>query len=355
MWFDTREKTKKILEIGVSAGGTTAVILKCIENLGLDTQVISIDKATRYSRNSCKGVGWLVEQCREKLRAYGQWEMHTGGGVCEYIDVIGEKRDIDFCIFDTTHTMPGELLDFLICYPYLADNAIVVIHDLLENYYIGDNYPSATQILFDTVVATKYLMWDPYDFSRLDGYLTKYPNIGAFEILPETGKYITDVLSGLMSKWGGLRLSEAEMDAIKTIFCKNYDNEFCNLFDEILKLRARLDISNTLKNHIGNNFVGLLKKWSTSNKIALNGAGGYCKKYSDFAKAFKLQVNAVVISDEMPAQNIDYLDCKVCHWSNLQNKEEYNFVICINDKDERIKIEKFLNQQGVKILNSMGD
>lgn len=346
------KKPKKILEVGVSAGGTTAVILKCIEDLGLDTQVISVDKAEKYYRDPQKNVGYLVEQCKEKLGTYGQWRIYRGW-VYDCIDIIGENKDIDFCILDTVHSLPGEVLDFLVCYPYMTDNAVVVVHDLLENLFVWDIRPSASRILFDTVFGTKYLMWDPYGPTGLDGYPTQYPNIGAFEILPETGEHIMDVLSGLMSKWGGQRLEDAEICTIKNIFRKNYDSQFCRLFDEILNLRVKIDVSSALKDHIGkgNDLCALLHKWKKSSKIALYGAGDCCRKYSDFARVFELQVDAVVVSDEMPVMEINYLDCKICHLSELEEVEQYGFVICIYDREERMRLERFLEQQGRKIIN----
>ncbi len=36
-------KPKRILEIGVAAGGTTAIMLNCISMLGLETSIVSID------------------------------------------------------------------------------------------------------------------------------------------------------------------------------------------------------------------------------------------------------------------------------------------------------------------------
>ena len=48
-----QKKPKKILEIGVAAGGTTAVILNCVAQLDLDTEVFSIDINEKlYSDNT---------------------------------------------------------------------------------------------------------------------------------------------------------------------------------------------------------------------------------------------------------------------------------------------------------------
>ena len=48
----------------------------------------------------------------------------------DVIDEIGS--DIDFLILDTLHIVPGEILDFLVCLPYLTKDAIVVLHDAIN-------------------------------------------------------------------------------------------------------------------------------------------------------------------------------------------------------------------------------
>ena len=40
-----------------------------------------------------------------------------------------------FLFLDSTHVSPGELLNFIEVFPFLNENAIVVIHDLLWHYY----------------------------------------------------------------------------------------------------------------------------------------------------------------------------------------------------------------------------
>ena len=45
-------KPKKIVEVGVSAGGTTAVILNCLNKLNIYTNVYSVDLAYTYHYDS---------------------------------------------------------------------------------------------------------------------------------------------------------------------------------------------------------------------------------------------------------------------------------------------------------------
>lgn len=344
------KRPQKILELGVSAGGTTTVILKLIEELGLSTQIISIDKAEKYYIDPNKKVGYLVGENKKNLGTYEQWKLYCGGSAEKFIEEVGKNKDIDFCIIDTAHRLPGEVLDFLICYPYLTEKATVVVHDLVLNYY-GSQWAISSKLLFDTVVGEKYLIWDVYEPA---GYPSKYPNIGAFEILPATKKYIMNVLSVLTVEWG-YELSETEIEEIKRIFSKNYDEQFCGLFEEIVNLQTKLAAGKIIRQHTKTNegYLSLLKEWKASKKTALYGAGTYCRKYLRFAKAFGYTVDMVVISDGKDIPENGFVDCPICHISEVKQIASYNFIICINDNEERKKVEKSLRWKDCKVLNAI--
>ena len=50
-------RPQKIVEVGVAAGGTTAVILNCLSLIELDTWVYSVDLSERYYRDTSKKTG----------------------------------------------------------------------------------------------------------------------------------------------------------------------------------------------------------------------------------------------------------------------------------------------------------
>jgi hypothetical protein len=57
-----------------------------------------------------------------------RWKLYTGGLSIKFMDEIG--GDIDFCLIDTLHTIPGGILDFLMVFPYLKNDAIIIFHDI---------------------------------------------------------------------------------------------------------------------------------------------------------------------------------------------------------------------------------
>ena len=119
-----RNTPKKLLEIGVSAGGSSIVILNAINNIP-DAKLYSIDINDNWYRDSGKKTGYFVENYQQ-LKS--KWKLFTGALALKFIEQIG--YGIDFCLIDTWHYNPGEIFDILMVLPYLADDAVIVFHDV---------------------------------------------------------------------------------------------------------------------------------------------------------------------------------------------------------------------------------
>ena len=107
---------KKIIEVGVAAGGTTGIILNCLENIDQEYRMMSVDIDEKYYRDNNYPCGFLAYEITKNLQV-GTHEFQVGTTLSFVIDDFGD--DIDFLILDTIHRMPGENLDFLTALPYL--------------------------------------------------------------------------------------------------------------------------------------------------------------------------------------------------------------------------------------------
>lgn len=63
------KKPRKILEVGVAAGGTTAVILNCVNmvNAGDSCEMYSLDISDRWYRDDSKETGFVVKEHEENI------------------------------------------------------------------------------------------------------------------------------------------------------------------------------------------------------------------------------------------------------------------------------------------------
>ena len=215
-------RPRKLVEVGVAGGGTSAVILHCIQSLGLDTEMYSVDLSEKFYRMPEKPCGYLIhtaEKCGISLRHH---TLMLGKVVAARLDEIG--HDIDFLILDTKHVMPGENLDFLVCFPYLKNGAVVVMHDTALQFQtdgvraVRDDRRFATSILFQTVVADKFL-----------NNAIAYPNIAAFQITEDTSKYIADVFTSLMIPWQYIPEGE-ELHAYEAVLMQHYPEDCMRIY-----------------------------------------------------------------------------------------------------------------------------
>ena len=207
---------QKVLEVGVAGGGTTAVIMKCLNMVNPSASMFSVDLAEECYRRKGKQSGYQLLEVSDKLSNIRNHKFLLGSILPNRIDEIG--ANIDFVILDTTHLMPGEILDFLCVLPYLSSNAMVVLHDVTLNLSGMGGYSYATKILLDAVSGDKY-----YDYKNS-------PNIGAFRVNEDTKKNIANVFSALSITWQ-YKPSMADLMIYRDLYKLHYDKECIDLFD----------------------------------------------------------------------------------------------------------------------------
>lgn len=185
------------------------MILHCMNLLGLDAQLISVDLAENLGDEE---VGYLVDRVVPEMKP--RWTKYVGCTVVRKIEEIAQGGKIDFLVLDAAHLLPGEALDFLTIFPYLADDAVVVSHDVLcaNIGYTSDWI--ATGVLFSTVAAEKYIL-------RSDPSNHYMHNIGAFRVTPDTKNMIVNVFLGLQLPWQSIPGPEHMSDYLRVLE-KNY-------------------------------------------------------------------------------------------------------------------------------------
>lgn len=273
-----REKRpNKIVEVGVAAGGTSAVILNCIQMLGLDSQMFSVDLSEfYYAASKKKDIGYLVSMAAGEGINVSRHKTLLGKVVAERIAEIGV--DIDFLILDTTHYLPGEVLDFLVLFPYLCPDAVVVLHDVRRHFYVSQSY--ATNVLFNTVTADKYI-------DNTDGY----PNIAAFKINEDTSKYILNVFAGLMMPWYYIPSNDM-LEAYERVMKTNYPESFIQLYEQAKNESRRLLASQ--KPYMDLRADGEL---STFENVLLYGTNDTAEVTIKYLRENKISVKGYVVSD----------------------------------------------------------
>lgn len=267
-------RPRKILEVGVNQGGTSVVVLQALASLNLKSELHSVDinPTLPASKNVPNWAPHLIDR----------WHLYYGKDVSAFLEEIGDS--IDFCIMDTAHFMPGEVLNFLCIFPYLHKNAIVVIDDqmthLNENNefvkIVGAAWTIACRILFDTVVAEKLV---PAIIDS-DADTRKLLNVSSFKLNRDTQKHIGNLFSCLLLPWRFLPTRHTLVNIHHSLKI-NYPDHFLTYFVQIVEeqLRFHQSISN-VDDRAKTYWTSLMIEQVGSSKetfVAFYGAGLYCR------------------------------------------------------------------------------
>ena len=218
-------KPRKILEVGVSNGGGSALILNAISDIE-GAELYSVDYSEKAYRHPEKVSGFLVE---EKFPDFmGKWHVFRGGDVSRFIEEIG--GDIDMLVLDTAHIHPWETLNFLCILPFMKHSeSRVILHDITLHIGTANRYELACRYLYASVVSEEKVTPEPEDKAM-------FANIGAFKVSGLTVKHAGNLIETLLIPWEG-QISESDIKDIGRILEKYYTPEQYRFFCDILKIQ----------------------------------------------------------------------------------------------------------------------
>ena len=227
-------KPKKLVEIGVSGGGTSALMLNAIKDMP-DAKLYSIDRYVNWYRGEGKKSGWAIEERFSELM--NKWTFYTGVNTAEVIEKIG--NNIDFAYIDTVHKCPGEMINFLEILPFLKEEAIVVLHDTYMNFlanYIYDkkiiNY-SNNQLLCYIRGELILPSYGNEVFSR---------NIGGLKLYKNQKNYLKHYFLALGTQWEYMP-EEYDLKILREFYIKYYGEKLVEIYDDaVAKNKKRWNI-----------------------------------------------------------------------------------------------------------------
>lgn len=220
-------RPQKILEVGIGYGGTTSMILKTLELVGSECELFSIDLNSKYRGTD---VGFMLKNVIPPH--FVKHSIIIGKLLKDIIQQVG--GNIDLVILDTSHNIPGEILEFLTVLPFMSEHGIVVLHDValcnkmaIHKIKTGRALRKiCPKILFTSVSGEKY-----YDFNGVDN--TNISNIAAFKITDDTWNNIEDMFLSLSHLWY-YGLTNEDIESYREYFSRHYSAECLRLWDLII-------------------------------------------------------------------------------------------------------------------------
>lgn len=331
------KRPTKLVEIGVAGGGTTATILTCFKMLDYDAEMYSVDLSEKWYRTGKRETGFVAKEFMDQIKGNIQHKFVLGQAVPHVIDEIGEG--IDFLILDTTHAMPGELLDFLICYPFLKNGCIVVLHDMINNLLSCDNNGIATKLLFDLMQGNKWYMRE----ESLD--TLGFSNIAAFEITGSSKENVNNVFSALSFTWV-YALEERDAKKYTEIINRNYGIEYAKYLKKIMEMQKYTQIKKRITYHYGMSHEFLRMKWKKQRNVFIYGAGKWAEAYSEYAELNALSFEGYVVSDDQDICSQEKHNKKVYKLEDLHySPDECSFVLAL-DRKHFAQVRRSLEPKG---------
>ena len=258
-------KPKKCLEIGVAFGGSSVIILNAIKDIK-DSLLVSLDLNINLYVNASEKTWYTVEKYFPELTSNNKWRLYTGEQPHKFLDRLNMK--FNFLFLDTVHLTPGELINIIEALPFLEENAIVVLHDVMYHLPTHKFYKPKeikfhpSQIyLMTSLAGNKVAMQD-----------NKYgaENIGAIFLNPNQKKFYLNYFFLLLTPWDYMP-TDSQIDELR-IFIKKYykKNEYLKFFNKaVSENKIYLDKFNSFKASYKQQIKNKIKK-----KIQ-----NYCYKY----------------------------------------------------------------------------
>ena len=228
-------KPKNCLEIGVAKGGSSILILNAIKDFP-DSILISIDLNENYYKNKTKRTGYLVKEEFNELT--DKWKLFLGDMPHKFLSKLNMK--FDFLFLDSAHVSPGEFFNLIEALPFLNENAIVVLHDVIwhfffariSNYIINNNKIMPTQIVLMSSLIGKKIF--------LKKSIHNYDNIGAIYLEKNQKKYYVNYFLLLMNIWQYIP-SEEHLKSLRDFIDKFYENkQLLDIYDYSVKQNINL-------------------------------------------------------------------------------------------------------------------
>ena len=222
-------KPKNCLEIGVADGGSSILILNAIKDIP-NSSLVSLDLNTQLYYNQTKKTGYRVNQYFPELAK--NWKLLTGQQPHKFLIKLDMK--FDFVFLDTVHYAPGELLNFIELLPFLNENAIFVIHDILLHFKSKVKFYPSNVHLYPAIYGDKVLL------KNNDGSIG---NMGAVFLYNNQERHYLDYFFLLLTFWEYMP-KDNEINDLRTFIKKYYKKDiYLKIFDTAV-MKNKISIKN---------------------------------------------------------------------------------------------------------------
>lgn len=237
-----KHKPINCLEVGVASGGSSILILNAIKDLK-NSRLVSLDLNQHLYINNNYSTGYRVNKYFPELT--DKWQLFTG----EQPHIFLQKLNIkyDFVFLDTAHISPGEIINLIEILPFLKNNSIIVLHDIIWHFIKEIGNEKIQSVSSPQILLMSALHGDKILIQNDKGI----DNMGAIFLYPNQREYYLDYFLLLLTFWQYMP-TEKQLNEIRIFIKKYYQNElYLKIFDiAVINNRNYVNkVSNCLNNN----------------------------------------------------------------------------------------------------------
>lgn len=213
-------RPRRIVEVGVASGWSSAVLLKSISEFGDHCQVVGIDLSPTYYLDAAIPTGQATSELVPDLM--GRYQLLTGK-LC--FEAMPEVERVDFAFVDAHHLHPWATLDVLGILPHIERGSWIALHDL--NLCRFERHKHTNRGPFYL-----YYMWpNPKIHS------TQQPTmIGAIQLGSSSEEDLSNLLEVLYTPWE-MRVSNATLCSLRDYLEKYFGQDWALKYEECFQQR----------------------------------------------------------------------------------------------------------------------
>lgn len=210
-----KHRPKNCLEIGVAYGGSSILILNAIKDFP-ESSLVSIDL---YSFRKNKKIGYKVEENFPELMK--KWKLFLGDMPHKFLTKLNIKFDIVF--LDSAHSTPGEFFNFIEILPFIKENAIIILHDIVWHFYriLDDQVKYNKEVHPTNINLLSSLIGKKIMFKSNKNYLM---NIGVVFLEKNQKKYYLNYFLLLVNLWNYMP-TDRQLNEFREFIIKYYDDK----------------------------------------------------------------------------------------------------------------------------------
>ena len=213
-----KHKPKNCLEVGVAGGGSSILILNAIKDIK-DSKLISLDLNIDLYDNKEYKTGYRVKKYFPELS--NRWQLFTGRQPHIFLQKL--KMNFDFVFLDTAHISPGEILNLIEILPFLKENAIIIIHDIIW-HFMKENNNANKRFSTPNIYLISALYGDKIIIKNNEGL----ENIGAIFLYKNQKNHYLNYFLLLLGHWEYMP-SDDKLEEIRIFIKKYYKKDLYSL------------------------------------------------------------------------------------------------------------------------------